>query len=194
MLDYFDVCAILDIMVAFVLGLISTGLILLTDTLRTHVQGVLVRNPGWESALADFQVESAWMIGAWDGVHQIAANEHHQGPSMVKARVLLAMRSGDLSLIEESLTKARLVLGAPIVAFGASGYRRAYDALVDLHMIHELELIHEVVCNLPPSSQGRKSAIVTLSQILSARLDRTLPTFRIHESLLSMRRTAFSLR
>jgi len=144
--------------------------------------------------LADFQVESAWMIGAWDDVHRIAGNEHHQGASMVKARVLLAMRAGDLSLIEENLTRARLVLGAPTVGSGPSGYRHAYDALVDLHMIHELELIHEVVCNLPPSSQGRKSAIVNLSQVLSARLDRTLPTFRVHESLLSMRRTAFSLR
>ncbi|KAG0703892.1 hypothetical protein DFH29DRAFT_981716 [Suillus ampliporus] len=163
------------------------------DTLRTHVQGVLVRNPGWESALADFQVESAWMIGAWDDVHRIAANKEHEGSSVVKARVLLAMRSGDPSPIEESLTRARLVLGAPIAASGARGYRRAYDALVDLHMIHELELIYEAISHLPPSSQGRRSAIVTLSQILGARLNRTLPTFRIHESLLSMRRTAFSL-
>ncbi|KAG1752448.1 uncharacterized protein EDB91DRAFT_1243215 [Suillus paluster] len=163
------------------------------DTLRTHVQGVLVRNPGWESVLADFQVESAWMIGAWDDVHRIAANKEHESPSVVKARVLLAMRSGDPSPIDESLTRARLVLGAPIAASGARGYRRAYDALVDLHMIHELELIHEAISNLPPSSQGRRSAIMTLGQILSARLDRALPTFRIHESLLSMRRTAFSL-
>ncbi|KAG1768696.1 hypothetical protein EDD22DRAFT_1041450 [Suillus occidentalis] len=163
------------------------------DTLRTHVQGVLVRNPGWQSVLADFQVESAWMIGAWDDVRNITANTEHEGPSVVKARVLLAMRSGERIQIEDSLRIARLVLGAPIAASGPSGYRRAYDALVDLHMIHELELIHEAVSNLPPSSQGRKSAIVTLSQILSARLDRTLPTFRVHESLLSMRRTAFSL-
>ncbi|KAG1764780.1 FAT domain-containing protein [Suillus placidus] len=148
---------------------------------------------GWQSVLADFQVESAWMIGAWDDVHNITANTEHEGPSVVKARVLLAMRSGELLQIEESLRRARLVLGAPIAASGPSEYRRAYDALVDLHMIHELELIHETVSNLPPSSQGRKSAIVTLSQILSARLDRTLPTFRVHESLLSMRRTAFSL-
>ncbi|KAG2155117.1 uncharacterized protein EDB93DRAFT_1266510 [Suillus bovinus] len=163
------------------------------DTLRTHVHGVLVRNPGWQSALADFQVESAWMIGAWDDVYKTTADTEHEGPSVVKARVLLAMRSSEPLQIKESLRRARLVLGAPIAASGPSGHRRAYDALVDLHMIHELELIHETVSNLPPSSQGRKSAIVTLSQILSARLDRTLPTFRVHESLLSMRRTAFSL-
>jgi serine/threonine-protein kinase ATR len=104
------------------------------------------------------------------------------------------MRSGERIQIDDSLRIARLVLNAPIAASGPSGYRRAYDALIDLHMIHELELIHEAVSNLPPSSQGHKSAILTLSQILSARLDRTSPTFRAHESLLSMRRTAFSLR
>jgi serine/threonine-protein kinase ATR len=144
--------------------------------------------------LADFQVESMWMIGAWDDVHNTTANMEHEGPSVVKARVLLAMQSSKPVQIEESLRKAHLVLGAPIAASGPSGHRRAYDTLVDLHKIHELELIHEAVSNLPPSSQGHKSAIVILSQILSARLDCTLPTFCVHESLLSMRRTAFSLR
>jgi serine/threonine-protein kinase ATR len=144
--------------------------------------------------LADFQVESMWMIGAWDNVHNITANMEHEGPSMVKAQVLLAMQSSKPVQIKESLRKARLVLGAPIAASGPSGHHCAYDALVNLHMIHELELIHEAVSNLPPSSQGHKSAIVILSQILSACLDHTLSTFHVHESLLSMRRTAFSLR
>jgi serine/threonine-protein kinase ATR len=104
------------------------------------------------------------------------------------------MWSSKPAQIEESLRKARLVLGAPIAASGPSGHHHAYDTLVNLHMIHELELILKAVSNLPPSSQGCKSAIVILSQILSACLDHTLPTFRVHKSLLSMRRTALSLR
>ncbi|KAH7931163.1 hypothetical protein BV22DRAFT_1052917 [Leucogyrophana mollusca] len=163
------------------------------DTLRTHVQGVLVRNPDWESALAGFQAESAWMIGAWDDVHKIVENTAHQSPPIVKARVLLAMRSSDPLNITTSLALARSVLGTPITASGAKGYRRSYDALLDLHLIHEVEMIHASISQLPSSSQDRRLVMQSLGKSLAARLDHTLPNFRIRESVLSMRRTAFLL-
>ncbi|KAH7912967.1 hypothetical protein BJ138DRAFT_1134431 [Hygrophoropsis aurantiaca] len=163
------------------------------DTLRTHVRGVLLRNPDWESALSGFQAESAWMIGAWDDVQKIVNSVTHHSASIVKARVLLAMRSGDYSEIKATLALAYSVLGTPIIATGAKGFRRSYDALLDLHLIHELEMIHTTISELPRGSQGRRSVLQNLGKSLAARLDHTIPNFRIRESVLSMRRTAFSL-
>ncbi|KAH7887463.1 hypothetical protein F5I97DRAFT_2009110, partial [Phlebopus sp. FC_14] len=163
------------------------------DTLRTHVQGVLLRNPDWESALVGFQAESAWMIRAWDDLQRITSKCELSSPSVMKARVLLSMRSGDRSVVNAALSKARAVLGAPISASGIKGHRRSYDALLDLHMVHELEMIHAAISNNPPLSQNRRSAINALRTTLTDRLESTLPNFRIRESVLSMRRTAFSL-
>ena len=138
------------------------------------------------------------MVGAWDDVQKLVDRVDAQTSSMVMARLLLAMRSGEATAISESMSIARSVLGAPITAAGVKGYRRSYEAVLDLHLTHELELIHQVTSTLPAGSQGntpqeRRLAISELSRTLSARLNATLPTFRSREPVLSMRRTAFAL-
>lgn len=171
---------------------------ILSDTLRTHVRGVLTRNPEWEAALVGFQVESAWMVSAWDDVQSLIVNSNAQTSPMVMARLLLAIRSGDASAISESVGAARCILGAPITAAGVRGYRRSYDAVLDLHLTHELEMIYKTMADLhtrsqPTSQHRRRQVLEHLSSSLSERLDSTLPTFRIREQILSMRRTAFRL-
>ncbi|KAG6850185.1 hypothetical protein H0H93_016613, partial [Arthromyces matolae] len=168
------------------------------DTLRTHVKGVLIRHPQWEAALAGFQAESAWIVGAWDEVQTMVENTSSQTSPIVLARLLLAMREGLPEVISTSISAARSVLGAPITAAGIRGYRRSYESVLDLHLLRELETIHGVLNQLPSGSQGlsqrrRNEALAKLSEQLSARFESTLPTYRIREPILSLRRTAFSL-
>lgn len=138
------------------------------------------------------------MVGAWDDVQTLVEQVDTQTSSMVMARLLLAMRSGEVNTISESMSMARSVLGAPITAAGVKGYRRSYESVLNPHLTHELELIHQVTSTLPVGSQANKQqerrlAISELSRTLSARLNATLPTFRSREPVLSMRRTAFAL-
>ncbi|KAJ3568764.1 hypothetical protein NP233_g5503 [Leucocoprinus birnbaumii] len=166
------------------------------DTLRTHVRGVLTRKPEWGNALAGFQIESAWMVGAWDEVESYAEKATAQTAQVMTGRVLLAMRRHEPSAISTALRNARAVLGSPITAAGPRSYRRSYDAALDLHLIHELELIHQTAARLSETSQGRSQGrryISQLTRTLDARLDSISPTFRFRELVLSMRRTAFSL-
>lgn len=168
------------------------------DTLRTHVIGVLTRHPDWEEALAGFHVESAWMVGAWEDVQKLVDRVDNNIPSIATGRVLLAMRNGDKDAIDKALSQARIIVGSPITAAGAKGYRRSYEAALDLHLIHELELIYQSSCKLLPGShndtrQSHRQILSGLSQTLSARLNTTLPTYRSREPLLSMRRAAFAL-
>ncbi|KXN89480.1 Protein kinase rad3 [Leucoagaricus sp. SymC.cos] len=167
------------------------------DTLRTHVRGVLTRKPEWRDTLAGFQIESAWMVGAWDDVQNLVEQSTAQTAQIVTGRVLLAMRNVDPTVISAALVNARTILGSPITAAGPRSYRRSYDAVLDLHLIHELELIHQAVNLLPESSQGRsqeqKHIVGELTKTLATRLESISPTFRFRELALSMRRTAFSL-
>jgi serine/threonine-protein kinase ATR len=162
------------------------------------VAGVLTRHPEWENILAGFQAESAWMVGAWNDVQKLVESVDTRTSSVVIARVMLAMREGNSEVVETMLSQARLVLGAPITAAGIGGYRRSYEAALDLHLTHELEMIFKATCTLPQDSQDgsrqeRRRTIAELSKKLSRRLDLTLPTFRSREPVLSMRRTAFAL-
>ena len=133
-------------------------------------------------------------MGAWDDLQQITANNELTSPYIMKARVLLAMRAGNINDVTSALSNARTILGAPITAAGAKGYRQSYDALLDLHMIHEMELIYDAVSATVPRSQARREAMKSLGTGLAARFDATLPNFRVRQAVLSMRRTAFALR
>ena len=142
-----------------------------------------------------FQIESAWRVGAWDDVKNFVDLSTTQTAQIVTGQVLLAMRNSDTSAISTTLSNARTVLGSPITAAGPRSYRRSYGAVLDLHLIYELELIHQAVALLPSSTQGqeRRRIINELTKTLDTRLESISPTFRFRELVLSMRRTAFSL-
>ncbi|KAH8096675.1 hypothetical protein BXZ70DRAFT_1032531, partial [Cristinia sonorae] len=170
------------------------------DTMRTHVKGILTRYPDWHADLIGYQVESDWIVGDWDEVQkslqstesgeiQVKSADPSAGPILL-ARILLAMRAGDDAAVLDALSRARQILGAPISAAGPRGYRRSYDAVLSLHMVHELDLIHQMTSG----QQANGKRLDDLLRQLSTRLDSTLPAFRIREPVLSMRRTAFGLR
>lgn len=162
------------------------------DSLRTHIQGVLVRNPEWVEDLADFRVEGAWMTSDWDTVQRIV-DEQQNTWEMAIARLLLALRTSDDAGFVNALSTTRLQLGIPITAAGEKGYRRAYDAVLKLHLVRDIETIRRSVIRLQEG--GQKSQILPdLFSTLSHRLNSTLPTFRTREPVLSVHRTAFSLR
>ncbi|KAL0577467.1 hypothetical protein V5O48_004536 [Marasmius crinis-equi] len=159
------------------------------DSLRTHVRGVLTKQPSWQSSLVGFQVESAWMVGDWQDVQKIV-DSTPMGSKMAAvalARVLLALRSKDDTNIAETLCDARLILGEPVAAAGIHGYRRAHESALNLHLVHELDMIYKAMMSPDPQS------LDYLSHILEARLDATFPTFHAREAILGLRRTAFAL-
>ncbi|KAH9938115.1 uncharacterized protein B0H18DRAFT_1080892 [Fomitopsis serialis] len=162
------------------------------DTLRTHVKGIITRNPDWESHLVGFHVESELMVGNWDEVHQLIHNCEVDASSVLIARVLLALRAGDSVAVSDALSTARTSLGSPIMAAGPRSYRRSYEAVLDLHLVHELETIHKVVSTSLRAGRATDD-LGALSSELSSRLNSTLPTFRTQEPILSMRRIAFAL-
>ena len=131
------------------------------------------------------------MAGNWNEVENLIRGRDSQASSVLIAQILLALRSGDNSAVTATLSKARASLGSPIIAAGPRSYRRSYDAVLNLHLVHELETIHKVA-----SSQKAGRGVYDLSILSSAlksRLDSTLPTFRTQEPILNMRRLAFSL-
>jgi serine/threonine-protein kinase ATR len=164
------------------------------DTLRTHIRGVLSRYPEWLSDLAAFQVEAAWMVGDWTAVQQVIESDVPQSAEVSLGKVLLAMRQKNAQL-PAILTSARRELGAAVTASGQL-YPRAYDSVLSLHQLHEIEMIRELE-NLPNAGSNKAalmaSRIQSLTSALNSRFQATLPSYKVRESLLSMRRTAYGL-
>ncbi|KAH9060944.1 hypothetical protein EDB87DRAFT_1723684 [Lactarius vividus] len=164
------------------------------DTLRTHVKGVLTRNPDWKQSLVGFEVESAWMIGDWNDVQVLVDGSGESTPPVVIASLLLAIREGDPKVIADALARARMTLGNPIAASGGREYRHTYEAVLNLHLVHEVELIHRFSSEQVQMSTARRiSAQDELTKTLNTRLNSTLPSFRTLEPILSVRRTAYGI-
>lgn len=130
------------------------------------------------------------MVGDWDDVRTIVKTTKSSSPQVVMADLLLTLHSHDSQAIPDALRKARLILGGPVSSSGAKGYRTAHDAILDLHLVYELEIINDIIKRADAHSHVE---LTDLAHTLDYRLDSTLPTFRNRERILSMRRTAFAI-
>lgn len=154
--------------------------------MRTHIVGILhigKENVEWERILAPFNIEASLIVGDWNAVEQALQIPDLEGPQVAFGRVITAMRHGANEQLEKAFYDAREQLGGPIVAAGKESYRRVYDSVINLHILHELEMIRSTV----------KSSTLPLVKQLSARVNSTSPAFRAREPIFNMRRTAFSL-
>jgi serine/threonine-protein kinase ATR len=116
-------------------------------------------------------------------------------PPAIMARLLLAIREGDSDNIAHALSRARMAWGNPIVASGGREYRHTYEAVLNLHLVHEVELIHRLSSEqMQIDGPRRNEAQDELTKILNVRLNSTLPSFRTREPILSLRRTAYGIR
>lgn len=147
--------------------------------------------PDWEQLLAGFRLEGAWINQDWDAVKLYTRTSEDSWESSI-ARLLLAMRARDDRAFSEAIAAARIQLGKSITAGGESGYRRSYDAILKLHLVHDIETIRTAMHTLE-NGASKKRILPELFSSLSRRIDSTLPTFRTREPLLSAHRTVYSL-
>lgn len=159
------------------------------DTLRTHVRGVLSRRPEWAPQLACYQVEAAWIVGDWHEVSSVVESGA-VGPEISMAKALLAFQRGQTAALPEVLRDVRRELGVELAAVNRQ-YARAYPVLVNLHMLHEVEQIMRTIKRMSRSSEGGRAEFDQLDKYLKHRLDTTLPSFRVREPILSIRRTTY---
>ena len=165
-------------------------LLLFTDSMRTHIVGILhSRNDqaDWDRILAPFSIEASLIVGDWEAVEDALRIPDIDGPEVSFGRVISAMRQDDAEQLSRAFSDAREQLGSPIVAAGRESYRRVYDSVVHLHILHELEAIYRERL-VHPSEISDK-----LTKRLASRLESTSPAFRAREPVLNMRRTAFRL-
>lgn len=162
--------------------------------MRTHLAGVLTRNPEWSETLEPFTLEGAWTANDWRTVQRIVDSSQIHSPELGIGKLLLALRSGDETVIETALSSARYEFGQPIGGGGAHSYRRTYEASVYLHMVEELATISRTVIEASRGRRsGQESKLSGLSRWLNDRYDSVLPSYRTLEPILSIRRTALDL-
>lgn len=149
---------------------------------------MLSRTPAWSDELSTFEAEAAWIIGDWSTVEQVG----NRGPPI--AQVLLAAHQRND--IAPAVKSARRDLGR---AINSHSFARSYDPILQLHLLREIEMIHQTDQAISSVRDPVNRGIIThnharqLNLSLSDRFDTAAPAFRVREAILSMRRTAFAL-
>lgn len=164
------------------------------DTLRTHLDGIMTRNPEWHTAVESFRLEGAWTAHDWGSVEKLVNASTQSSPELTMARILLALRGRDSRTIAEAMTQARSEFGQPIGSSGPYSYRRSYEASLSLHIVEELGMISKVMAEISVNHHsGRTQKLTALSRLLDTRYQSVLPSYRTLEPILNIRRTAFDL-
>jgi serine/threonine-protein kinase ATR len=148
----------------------------------------LSRNHEWSSALSDFHVEGAIMVGDWSRVQQVLDQKHSDSPAATFGRLLMAMKGQDQDSFYKALSAGFTSLGQPITSSGLHSYNSSYETMVNLHVLHELKMFYEEWYKPRPLQDESKG----LPRTLKSRLDSILPSFKTREIVLSYRRAAFA--
>ncbi|KAG8852841.1 serine/threonine-protein kinase M1 [Serendipita sp. 411] len=164
------------------------------DTMRTHLIGILSRNPAWSDSVEPFRLEGAWAAHDWISLEGMVSSSSRASPELSIARILLSLRTRHGDTIQDALTRARIDFGQPIGSAGPSEYRRTYEASLHLHMVEELSLISRTMdVAINNRQHDRTRHLSKLSDTLDARYQSVLPSYRTLEPILNIRRTAFDL-
>ncbi len=119
------------------------------------------------------------------------------GPEISIGRVLLAIQQKDAGSLPRVLAEAKEHIGA-FVSADHRQYSRAYPAVVQLHVLGEIEMIYNTSKAMEACDGVNRDVFVkrehkVLTTSLNDRLGTVLPAFKYQESILSSRRAAFSL-
>ncbi|KAF9354246.1 serine/threonine-protein kinase M1 [Mortierella sp. AD094] len=179
--------------------------------LLSCVQGDIQSYPDWEQQLTDWRVGSAWKVQNWETLESTLSRSVHSSFETGLGQLLLNLRDNRISEFENHLQQVRCMLIPTLAAASMESYSRAYDHIVQLHMLHELEVAFRswnpnVITgpsDLTGNSLGSQIAlsfregdtyverIRLFQETMDKRFELMAPSFRLREQVATLRRIAF---
>ncbi|KAJ3053550.1 serine/threonine-protein kinase M1 [Rhizophlyctis rosea] len=155
------------------------------ETLITRIDGTSARYPEWSPTLNTYGIEASWRLGNWDLLEARLEKPHEPSFEVSLGKVLHAAWKNDKDKFEWSLRLARESLIAPLSAAGMESYHRAYQTMLNLHMLHEVNsFVAENGDNLITAVLSEDS----MPSMWDGRLKITVPSFKVREPVLNLRR------
>ena len=151
----------------------------------TRIDGTSARFPDWSSKLNTYGIEASWRLGNWD-LLGARLDQHHEASFEVSlGKVLYAAWKNDMNGFESALRLARESLIAPLSAAGMESYQRAYQTVLNLHMLHEVNSF-VTECGDNPDTDALFGD--SMPPVWEGRLKITVPSFKVREPILNLRR------
>ena len=151
-----------------------------------QVTGVLSYHSEWAEDVNPYALEACWRLGKWEDFES-QSKKVHSGRFEVKlGSLLFAARKDDELRFRGLLESIRGDLTVSIAAASMESYRRCYDSVLQLHMLHEVESAFKVLKKADPASVSDKFEKMT--SFWNSRFKLAIQSFKITEPILSLRR------
>jgi serine/threonine-protein kinase ATR len=133
-----------------------------------------------------FAIEACWRLGHWDSLEQYLNTPCESSFEITLGKLLLSMRKNDLDSFNLNLQYARESLMAPLAAASMESHRRGYEYIAKLHMLYELERSFKL--RVGSTLEQYSKAMEKLSKQWDLRLQITMPSLKVREPILNIRR------
>ncbi|KAG0225937.1 serine/threonine-protein kinase M1 [Actinomortierella wolfii] len=163
------------------------------EGLLTMVDGDMQMNPNMDKELNPYRIEAAWKTQNWELLATALEQPHWPTFDVMIGKILLDMRNNQVKDFEQHVREAKAMLIGPLAAASMESYGRGYEEMVKLSMLDELEQAHRAWNECIESGQPTNYLqwLHQHSSCLEQRLQATVPSFRVREQMMRLRRIAF---
>ncbi|KAF9364890.1 serine/threonine-protein kinase M1 [Mortierella sp. NVP85] len=174
-------------------------------TLLSCVEGDIKTHPEWEQQLTDWRIASARKVQDWESMTIALSRSTHPSFEVGLGQLMLDMRDNRVEDFGKHLQQVRCMLIPPLAATSMESYSRSYESMVQLHLLHELEVAFRswntsitagdtLGSQIAIAAQGTDSYVDRVrayQPILDKRFESMAPSFKVREQVARLRRLAF---
>ncbi|KAJ3075069.1 serine/threonine-protein kinase M1 [Podochytrium sp. JEL0797] len=160
-------------------------------SMLTHINGITATHPAWSAQLNQHGIEAAWRLGSWDTLDTLLAKDHQSSFETDVGGILLHAKQPKFEAFTATLRRTREQLIAPLAAASMESYSRAYDCIVKLNMLHEVEAACQHIWTEEEVGSVEENEGFLANVMLKSwdtRLKITMPSLKVREPILNLRR------
>ncbi|XP_066914478.1 serine/threonine-protein kinase ATR-like isoform X3 [Clytia hemisphaerica] len=163
-----------------------------------NVAGIIESRPDWSDDLQTYQAEVSWRLGQWDKLKktvQPSNTELKQDWSISLGKLLCSLKSKETDKFTDLLSsvrceQTRVLLNAN---FGSGGYTQAYQSMLRLHMLRDMEQCSTILFNKDHITSTHNEATTRLLKEFDTRLNITEASYKTRESVLYLHQVFLQL-
>ncbi|KAI9025680.1 hypothetical protein DFJ74DRAFT_605145 [Hyaloraphidium curvatum] len=156
------------------------------ESLLAHVNGTLAEHPEWSRTLNAHRIEASWRLGSWDSLDRFLESDFEPRFEASVGGLLSAITKDDKAAFERQISALRAQLSGAFSSSISGTYAQSYDIALKLHMLEDVQSFYEGF----GAEGGPPDRLQNLVKLFESRVDITVPSHRVQEPLLDLRRAS----
>lgn len=176
-----------------------------SEMVCTYGMGLIARKPEWQRYLTHHIIEAIWRLGDWHQLDLLLERNKNKyfetlGSGLGEMFSLMNKKIDTIHDFEEKVNHWRTAVVGPLsaAAMEISGYVRGHKYIVDLHILHDIQLLYDKLINEELNNEvcsienvaNRFSEVI---EIFDRRNDLVRPTTKFQEPILNSQRAMFNI-